>query len=396
MVARRRRLAILSLVLTLTATSAGLLVGVALGSGDDAVRRSPTPLPGFTQAVFLSHLNDPARIPVFPGDPPFSLRSFFTIPDDGFTLQYVKEGEHTGTHYSTPCHFHVGAACAGQMNAGDFILPAVVIDVRAAVEADVDHEVTVADLRAWEADNGQSPSAPRSCCGPAATGSGVPRSPPTAPRTTTGGSAAGRFRQPGFSRAAVRWLIRTGVLADRGALGTDTFGPDPGSDWAPTLETFLTLRKHRFTLENLTNLGAMPATGAWIVIGGRATDTGPARPPRCSDWCRSPASADTPGGYIRPEEDVRMRGYEPNKKDLQDRLRRIEGQVRGLQRMIQEDTYCIDVLTQVNSVNAALRAVAMELLEDHVRHCVRESIRRGSGDEKVEELMAAVVRLAGK
>jgi DNA-binding FrmR family transcriptional regulator len=91
-----------------------------------------------------------------------------------------------------------------------------------------------------------------------------------------------------------------------------------------------------------------------------------------------------------------MRGYEPNKKDLQDRLSRIEGQVRGLQRMIQEDTYCIDVLTQVNSVNAALRAVAMELLEDHVRHCVRESIRRGSGDEKVEELMAAVVRLTGK
>jgi CsoR family transcriptional regulator, copper-sensing transcriptional repressor len=91
-----------------------------------------------------------------------------------------------------------------------------------------------------------------------------------------------------------------------------------------------------------------------------------------------------------------MRGYEPNKKDLQDRLRRIEGQVRGLQRMIQEDTYCIDVLTQVNSVNAALRAVAMGLLEDHVRHCVRESIERGNGDDKVEELMAAVTRLAGK
>ena len=91
-----------------------------------------------------------------------------------------------------------------------------------------------------------------------------------------------------------------------------------------------------------------------------------------------------------------MTGYEPNKKNLQDRLRRIEGQVRGLQRMIQEDTYCIDVLTQVNSVTAALRAVGMGLLEDHVRHCVRESIEQGTGDEKVEELMAAVVRLAGK
>jgi DNA-binding FrmR family transcriptional regulator len=91
-----------------------------------------------------------------------------------------------------------------------------------------------------------------------------------------------------------------------------------------------------------------------------------------------------------------MSGYAMNKKGLQDRLRRIEGQVRGLQRMIEEDTYCIDVLTQVNSVTAALKAVGMGLLDDHVRHCVKESIEQGNGDEKVEELMAAVVRLAGK
>ena len=85
-----------------------------------------------------------------------------------------------------------------------------------------------------------------------------------------------------------------------------------------------------------------------------------------------------------------------NKKDLQDRLRRIEGQVRGLQRMVEEDTYCIDILTQLNSVNAALKAVGMGLLDAHVRHCVRESIEQGDGDEKVEELMAAVGRLAGR
>jgi DNA-binding FrmR family transcriptional regulator len=64
--------------------------------------------------------------------------------------------------------------------------------------------------------------------------------------------------------------------------------------------------------------------------------------------------------------------------------------------MIDEDVYCIDVLTQVNSVTAALKAVGIGLLDDHVRHCVRESIEQGNGDEKVEELMAAVVRLAGK
>jgi DNA-binding FrmR family transcriptional regulator len=91
-----------------------------------------------------------------------------------------------------------------------------------------------------------------------------------------------------------------------------------------------------------------------------------------------------------------VHGYAANTKDLLDRLRRIEGQIRGLQRMVEEDTYCIDVLTQVNSATAALRAVGLGLLDDHVRHCVRESIEHGDGDRKVEELMAAVSRFAGR
>jgi CsoR family transcriptional regulator, copper-sensing transcriptional repressor len=91
-----------------------------------------------------------------------------------------------------------------------------------------------------------------------------------------------------------------------------------------------------------------------------------------------------------------MVGYAMDKKDLQDRLRRIEGQIRGLQRMVEEDTYCIDILTQVNSAVAALKAVGLGLLDDHVRHCVRESIEKGGGEAKVEELMAAVSRFAGR
>ena len=89
-------------------------------------------------------------------------------------------------------------------------------------------------------------------------------------------------------------------------------------------------------------------------------------------------------------------GYAMTKKDLQDRLRRIEGQVRGLQRMVEEDTYCIDVLTQLSSVVAALKATGMDLLDDHVRHCVRESVEQGDGDAKIEELMAAVARFSGR
>lgn len=91
-----------------------------------------------------------------------------------------------------------------------------------------------------------------------------------------------------------------------------------------------------------------------------------------------------------------MYGYVNSKQELLARLRRVEGQVRGLQRMVEDDKYCIDILTQVNSATAALRAVGLGLLDEHVRHCVKESIESGTGDEKVDELLAAVARFAGK
>ncbi len=79
---------------------------------------------------------------------------------------------------------------------------------------------------------------------------------------------------------------------------------------------------------------------------------------------------------------------------LQNRLKRIEGQVRGLQRMVDEEAYCVDILTQIGSVVSASEKVATILLKDHVEHCVRESIEKGGAeaDEKIEELTAAVER----
>ena len=88
-----------------------------------------------------------------------------------------------------------------------------------------------------------------------------------------------------------------------------------------------------------------------------------------------------------------VRGYSKDKPKIQARLRRIEGQVRGIQGMIEKDRYCIDVLTQVNAVRAALESVALKLLADHTEHCVTEAIRAGSGGEKVRELNEAVERL---
>jgi DNA-binding FrmR family transcriptional regulator len=86
------------------------------------------------------------------------------------------------------------------------------------------------------------------------------------------------------------------------------------------------------------------------------------------------------------------RGYTATKDQLLKRLRRVEGQVRGIERMVEDDRYCIDVLTQISAVQAALDKVALGLLDDHARHCVIGG-EASAQDDRTEELMAAVGRL---
>ncbi len=90
-----------------------------------------------------------------------------------------------------------------------------------------------------------------------------------------------------------------------------------------------------------------------------------------------------------------MVGYSDNRDAVLKRLRRIEGQVRGLERMVEEDVYCIDVLTQISAATKALEAVALNLLEDHLHHCVHEAIASNGPDshEKVTEAADAIRRL---
>lgn len=90
-----------------------------------------------------------------------------------------------------------------------------------------------------------------------------------------------------------------------------------------------------------------------------------------------------------------MAGYTLSKDDYLARLKRIEGQVRGLQRMIDDDTYCIDVLTQISSVTKALQGVGMGLVDEHLRHCVQEAAAESqeAGDAKIDEATAAIARL---
>ena len=86
-----------------------------------------------------------------------------------------------------------------------------------------------------------------------------------------------------------------------------------------------------------------------------------------------------------------MRGYYEGKDDVLKRLRRVEGQVRGLQRMVDEDEYCIDILTQITAASNALKKVAVGLLEDHIRHCVVHEPE--AGKDMVGEATAAIERL---
>jgi DNA-binding FrmR family transcriptional regulator len=118
------------------------------------------------------------------------------------------------------------------------------------------------------------------------------------------------------------------------------------------------------------------------------------RPPK-NLWTKVEATqgaAESPHtGRCRKE----LRGYikAKDKHPLQNRLRRIEGQVRGLQRMVEEEAYCVEILTQIASIVSASEKVALILLNDHVEHCVREAIEEGEkADEKVAELSGAVER----
>ena len=90
-------------------------------------------------------------------------------------------------------------------------------------------------------------------------------------------------------------------------------------------------------------------------------------------------------------------GYADNKEALQKRLGRAEGQVRGISKMVQDDKYCIDILTQIGAVQAALDKVALELVRDHAKHCLtNDELNRGTTDDKANELVGVIGRLMGR
>ncbi|MCK9927065.1 cyclase family protein [Frankia sp. Mgl5] len=221
---------------------------------------------GAVTVVSLAHVHDPATTPVFPGDPEFTLTTAATIERDGYYLQLVRRGEHTGTHWGAPGHFDPAGALADELHPADLFLPAVRIDVRAAAAENPDYQVSLADLAAFEHRHGRIPAGAAVI---AWTGWDRHWGTPAYPNLDEHGG----IHQPGFGLAAVRWLIETGRLGRRGALGSDTFGPDPGSDDTYAVSRAL-YREHRVSLENLANLEALPPTGAWVLAGGAVNRAG--------------------------------------------------------------------------------------------------------------------------
>jgi DNA-binding FrmR family transcriptional regulator len=109
----------------------------------------------------------------------------------------------------------------------------------------------------------------------------------------------------------------------------------------------------------------------------------------------SPYSENPSAEGAAPSPESHMHGYTQNKNNYLIRLRRIEGQIRGLQRMVEDDKYCIDILTQVAAATKALQSVALGLLEEHLSHCVAGAIAEGgdAATEKVREASEAIARL---
>ncbi|RJO77898.1 cyclase family protein [Nocardia panacis] len=213
----------------------------------------------FRRMVSLSHILDPATTPLYPGDPEFRIDIVDTVPKDGFYLRYVRQGEHTGTHWGAPIHFHTDGLAADQLDLDDLLLPAVRLDLREKCSHDRDYAITVRDIQEWEREHGRIPDQAAVI---AWTGWDAKWGTPDFHGT---GESAGH--QPGFAPETPRWLLDTGRLGRRGALGIDTFGPDLGTDEHYTVSKML-YQEHRISLECLANLADLPPTGAWVLVGG--------------------------------------------------------------------------------------------------------------------------------
>ena len=234
-------IAAIAAIVALSATAvvaAGTDFSVRGGDGGGAGLNCPRGM------VRLGHVFD-ATASVFPGDPAPSVTIVATIADNGFLVEEVKTGTHTGTHLDAPGHFITGGRTVDDLAATDFVWPVYVVDVQARLAgpgAD-DFQLSVADIRQYERQNGKI-----------AKGSLVVLRTGFDQKFRT---PAFNDPAPGFSGAAVQWMVDKRNI---GGLGSDTFGPDATSD-ADFNATYTILNNNRVAVTGLNNLASLQVKG---------------------------------------------------------------------------------------------------------------------------------------
>jgi kynurenine formamidase len=211
-----------------------------------------------------------STIPIWPGDPNVEIQPWATIADDGYFINRIAMGEHSGTHWATPNSFIIGATSAAKVPVEKLVAPAVVIDIRAEALHNPDYRLWVEDVQAWEVTNGKVPS-----------GSIVIlftgwQDKWLEPKAFINQDELGVSHWPGFSAGSVEFLLSQRQIV---GLGTDTHGVDPGCDSSYGASSAI-YAGDGIVLECLTSLEKLPTVGAMIVVGGLPISGGSGSPAR--------------------------------------------------------------------------------------------------------------------
>lgn len=255
----------------LIASAAGFaLAGFFFSAKSSPVNaQNPAPSPQDWKVVDLTQPLT-TSIPIWPGDPAFEVEAWASYAKDGYFINRISIGEHSGTHWGTPNTFIEGARSADQIKPEELIAPAVVIDIRETAANDADYRLSVDDVKAWEADNGEIPA-----------GSVVIlytgwQDKWSDPKAFLNADADDVLHWPGFGADAAAFLVKERKIK---GLGTDTHGADPGND-EEFGASYAMYEGDGMILECLGGLDQLPPTGATLVIGGLPIAGGSGSPAR--------------------------------------------------------------------------------------------------------------------